>query len=124
MDDYGIEELFDFYNVFYGSLCLGIFVSGTFSTLFKLKSTWILTALQFTSLIISIIISLTKWEPGNWFIFIFMFWSGLLDGCAYVKTFSRIHEEEHQTRKMFSLGITTIITSLGIVIGAVASMLI
>lgn len=79
--------------------------------------------MQFTSIIVLIIISLTKWVPGNWFIFIIMFWSGLLDGCAYVKTFFRIHKEEHQARKVFSLGITTLVTSLGIVIGAVASIL-
>lgn len=103
---------------------MGFFVSGTFSTLFKLKSIWILTILQFINLIIIIIISLAKWVPGNWFILIIMFWTGLLEGCAYVKTFYRIHKEEHQARKMFSLGITTIITSLGIVIGSVASIFI
>lgn len=115
--------MFDFYNAFHGAQCAGFLISGTFSTFLKIKSIWILSILQFINLIIMIIISITKWIPLNWFILIIMFWTGLIEGCAYVKTFYRIHKEEHQARKRFSLGMTTIITSLGIIVGAVASIL-
>lgn len=118
-----LDDAFEFYNFFHGSLCFGFFIAGTFSTLFKLKSIWILTFLQFINLMILVVISVTKWIPGNWFIAIIMFWIGLIEGCAYVKTFYKIHKEEHQARRKFSLGMTTIVTSLGIIIGVVASIL-
>lgn len=77
--------------------------------------------MQFINFLILLFFYLTKWVPGNWFILIIMFWTGLLEGCVYVKTFDRIYEEEHPVRKKFSLGMTTIITSLGIIIADIAS---
>lgn len=79
--------------------------------------------MQFINLIILIVFYVTGGILGNWFISVMMFWTGLIEGCAYVKTFYKIHEEEHQARKKFSLGMTTIVTSLGIIVGAVVSIL-
>lgn len=63
-----------------------------------------------------------KWVPGNWIFYILILWIGLLEGGVYVKTFYRIHEEEHSVRKQFSLGITTVVISLGIIVSGVASI--
>lgn len=116
-----LESFDHFLNTFHGIQVLGFLISGTFSSFFKLKTIWILPNLQLLNFLILLFFSLTKWVPGNWFILIVLFWTGILEGCVYVKTFERIYEEEHPARKKFSLGMTTIITSFGIIIGDIAA---
>lgn len=73
-------------------------------------------------MIILLIVNLTRWVPDNWIFYILILWIGLLEGGVYTKTLYRIHNEEHPLRKQFSLGFTTIIISLAIIVGGFASI--
>lgn len=119
---YFVHDEYQVFNVFHGIQFIGFFLAGTFHSYLKLKSIWLFPILQLINMIILFILYLMKWVPDNWIFYILILWIGLLEGGVYVKTFYRIHKEEHSVRKQFSLGISTIVISLGIIVSGVASI--
>lgn len=58
-----------------------------------------------------------------WFLLPMSIWMGLTFGTVYLNTFLRIHSEEIDLRKKFTLGVTTIGSSFGLIIAGVLDII-
>lgn len=62
-------------------------------------------------------------EEIIWFLLPMSIWLGLTFGTVYLNTFLRIHCEEIDLRKKFTLGVTTIGSSFGLIVAGVLDII-
>jgi battenin len=62
------------------------------------------------------------WIPNVYFVFMIIFWEGLLGGAVYVNTFAEILEEVPEEDREFSLGATSVSDSGGICVAGFIGM--
>lgn len=61
-------------------------------------------------------------SSGIYFVFLLIFWEGLLGGAAYVNTFHRVSEESEDREREFSLGISSLADSSAIGMAGVVAL--
>lgn len=89
---------------------------------FKINRIWIPALLNFLGMIVLVLVfrfGRNFTEEIIWFLLPMSIWMGLTFGTVYLNTFLRIYCEENDLRKKFTLGVTTIGSSFGLVIAGV-----
>jgi len=81
------REFYPFYNLLYQ---LGVFVSRSSTPFIRIHNLYLPSFLQIANLALLICQSLFDFLPNVYFIFIVIFWEGLLGGAVYVNTFAEI----------------------------------
>jgi battenin len=109
--------------VTYGTIYqIGVFISRSSGSFIKIGHLYTLGFLQLINLIVCILQSVYMFIPNIWFVFILIFYEGLLGGGAYVNTFMKVSEEVAMNEREFALGCVGISDSFGIVLAASVSM--
>ncbi|KAI3387075.1 hypothetical protein SNEBB_000640 [Seison nebaliae] len=101
---------------------LGVFISRSSLSFFKIKKLWLLPILQFANLLFIMFHVLYCFIPNISIIFIFIFWEGLLGGSAYVNTFYQIREKFSADIREYCLGVASLGDSFGIVLSGILSV--
>ncbi|KAI9733683.1 MAG: G1/S-specific cyclin cln3 [Cirrosporium novae-zelandiae] len=101
------------YNAIYQA---GVFISRSSTPFFRVHHLYIPSFLQIANLTLLILQSLFNFIPNVYFIFLIIFWEGLLGGLVYVNTFAEITDHIPKEDREFSLGATSVSDSGGICI--------
>ncbi|CAF1095095.1 unnamed protein product, partial [Didymodactylos carnosus] len=134
----GLYELIFFRNVYIGKELvkhdeqyrwfsvdyqLGVFISRSSVSLFRVKYLFILPIIQFINLILFFLcVFRTAHIPSIWLVFALVLWEGLIGGCAYVNTFYKITNEIPERDREFSMGVASIGDSVGITIAGFSAI--
>ncbi|ODV84434.1 hypothetical protein CANARDRAFT_29282 [[Candida] arabinofermentans NRRL YB-2248] len=111
--------------VTYGTLYqLGVFISRSSGSFIRVKRVWIPSILQMFNLVICIIQALFVIIPNIYFLFVLIFYEGLLGGLSYVNTFMLASEKTSLYEREFAMGCVGISDSAGIVLAATLAMFI
>ncbi|GMF07298.1 unnamed protein product [Ambrosiozyma monospora] len=109
--------------VTYGTLYqLGVFISRSSGSFFRIKHLSIPPTLQTINMIICILQSLFMFIPNIWIMFVLIFYEGLLGGSGYVNTYMNVTEFTQLEEREFAMGCVSISDSAGIVLAATISM--
>lgn len=101
---------------------VGVFISRSSGLIFRLRRLYVPAVLQTINVAICIIQSLYMVIPNVYFMFLLIFYEGLLGGLAYVNTFMKVSETVPEEDREFSMGAVGISDSSGIVIAGMVSM--
>jgi battenin len=117
---------FSNYRSFYPTYALiyqaGVFISRSSTPFIRVQSLYTPSLLQVLNFFLLLTQALWYWIPSIWFIFVLIFWEGLLGGAVYVNTFARIMDEVPATDREFSLGATSVSDSAGICIAGLIGL--
>jgi battenin len=112
------ESPFKRYRAFYptyGALYqLGVFISRSSLALFRINTLYIPSFLQVANLALLTAQALVWFLPNVYFVFIIVFWEGLLGGLVYVSTYAAVREDIPEEEREFSLGAVSVSDSAGI----------
>ena len=112
------ESPFKHYRAFYptyGALYqLGVFISRSSLALFRIKTLYVPSFLQVANLALLTAQALVWFLPNVYFVFIIVFWEGLLGGLVYVSTYAAVREDIPEEEREFSLGAVSVSDSAGI----------
>jgi len=102
----------------------GVFLSRSSVNIFPIKKLWILPILQGVNLLLILAQVAFKFLPSVWFVFVIMFYEGLLGGATYCNAFYQIRNSSKIATKWkeFSLGVTSVSDSIGITLAAVVGI--
>ena len=107
------------YNFLYQS---GVFISRSSTPFFRIHKLYPPSALQCVNLVILFTHAMYPFLPSVWFVFVVIFWEGLLGGLVYVNTFAEISDTVSKEDREFSLSATTVSDSGGICVAGFISM--
>lgn len=120
------ESPFNEYRAFYPTYNalyqLGVFISRSSLPFVRVNSLYTPTLLQGLNLTALIFQAMYGYLPSVYWIFLVVFWEGLLGGLVYVSTFRRIAEDIPEPDREFSLGATTVSDSAGICIAGLIGL--
>ena len=109
---------FSHYRAFYptyGALYqAGVFISRSSLPLLRIRSLYTPSMLQVFNFTLLTAHAIHPFLPSVWWVFVIVFWEGLLGGLVYVSTFAAVSEEVHPEEREFSLGAVTVSDSAGI----------
>ncbi|SMQ46658.1 unnamed protein product [Zymoseptoria tritici ST99CH_3D7] len=98
-----------FYPTYGAIYQLGVFISRSSLPFIRIRSLYVPTLLQVLNLAGLTLHALWPFIPTVWFVFVIVFWEGLLGGLVYVSTFAAIREDIPEEDREFSLGATNMI---------------
>ena len=107
------------YNAIYQT---GVFISRSSMPFFRVHNLYVPSLLQVLNLLVLIFHSIFNFIPNVYFVFILIFWEGLLGGLVYVNTFAEILDTIPKEDREFSLGATSVSDSGGICIAGFVGM--
>ena len=107
------------YNAIYQA---GVFISRSSTPVLRIRNLYLPSILQVVNLGILIMQSLYGFLPTVWWVFLIIFWEGLLGGAVYVNTFAEILEKVDESEREFSLSATTVSDSGGICVSGFLSL--
>ncbi|RDW75738.1 hypothetical protein BP5796_06559 [Coleophoma crateriformis] len=113
------RSFYPFYNFLYQ---VGVFIARSSTPFYRIHNLYLPSIFQMGNLFLLISHSLYNWIPSVYFIFIIVFWEGLLGGAVYVNTFAEIMEKVPEGEREFSLGATSVSDSGGICIAGFVGM--
>ena len=112
------ETPFKHYRAFYPTYStlyqLGVFASRSSLPFLRIRTLYTPAILQLLNLALLTAHATKPFIPNVYFVFVIIFWEGLLGGLVYVSTFAAIREEVPEEDREFSLGATTVSDSGGI----------
>ncbi|KAF2766588.1 batten's disease protein Cln3 [Teratosphaeria nubilosa] len=103
-----------FYPTYGAIYQLGVFISRSSLPFIRIRTLYVPSILQIMNLVALTAHALVPYIPNVWFVFVIVFWEGLLGGLVYVSTFAAIREEVAEEEREFSLGAVTVSDSGGI----------
>ncbi|RWS17713.1 Battenin-like protein [Dinothrombium tinctorium] len=112
-------EQYRWYQVIYQA---GVLISRSSVNIFKIKYLWLLPILQGLNVLLLLIQILSPFIPFIYIVFGIILYEGLLGGAAYVNTFYRISVESSPRHKEFSMSVTTLADSTGIMLAGFTSI--
>lgn len=108
---------------FYGFLYqLGVFISRSSVSWFRIHNLYLPSLLQVGNLLLLTLHALWDFIPSVYIVFVVIFWEGLLGGAVYVNTFAEIMENVPLEEREFSLGATSVSDSGGICVAGFLGM--
>ncbi|KAF3083917.1 battenin CLN3 protein [Orbilia oligospora] len=113
------RDAYPTYNTIYQ---VGVFISRSSTPFIRVRYLYPPSILQFANLTLLTAHAIWNFIPNVWFIFLIIFWEGILGGLVYVNTFAEITDNVPHEDREFSLGATTVSDSGGICIAAFISM--
>lgn len=111
-----------FYPTYSAIYQFGVFLSRSSTPFVRIRALYPPSLLQLLNLAILIIHALFPFLPNVYFVFVMVFWEGLLGGAVYVNTFAEIGEKVERGEREFSLGAVSVSDSGGICIAGFLSM--
>lgn len=126
LDQKGMPFFFHKYRdiyVTYGTLYqLGVFISRSTASLFRMRKLYFLSMLQGINFMLSVFQSWDYVLKTPWPIMALIFYEGFLGGASYVNTFLNILEKLPPKEREFGLGSVSIADSFGVLIAAVIGL--
>jgi battenin len=116
------NEFRAFYPTYNAIYQVGVFISRTSIAFFRVPYLYAPSLLQALNLAILTLHAMFDFLPNVWFVFIIIFWEGLLGGLVYVNTFAEITDNIKPEDREFSLSATTVSDSAGICIAGFLGM--
>lgn len=117
------DSPFKHYRAFYPTYSTlyqaGVFISRSSLALFRIRALYTPAVLQCMNLALLTAHAMTPFIPSVYWIFITIFWEGLLGGLVYVSTFAAVREEVAEDEREFSLGAVTVADSTGIFLAGI-----
>ncbi|MCJ1472033.1 battenin CLN3 protein [Lambiella insularis] len=108
------------YRAFYPTYAFiyqaGVFLSRSSTPFLRLHRLYPPALLQCLNLALLVLEAMFHVAPSVWWVFVVVFWEGLLGGAVYVNTFAEILDTVEQGEREFSLGAVTVSDSGGIVV--------
>jgi battenin len=111
-----------FYPTYGAIYQLGVFISRSSLPFIRVRTLYTPSILQVLNLIGLTAHAMYPFIPSVYFVFVIVFWEGLLGGLVYVSTFAAIREEVPEEDREFSLGATTVSDSAGICLAGFVSI--
>ena len=99
-----------------------MFISRSSVNIFPIKRIWILPILQVANLFFVVFQVMFEFVPYFWIIFLLIFWEGLLGGAVYTNAFYLIAQKVEARYLEFSLGVTSVADTIGIVLAGVSAI--
>lgn len=112
----------DFYVTYSTLYQVGVFISRSTASFFRLRHLYLLSALQGLNFLIVIYQSWNYIVENPWPIMVLILYEGLLGGSSYVNTFLNILSDLPSNEVEFALGSVSIADSLGILIAAIIGL--
>ncbi|KAI2602481.1 Batten's disease protein Cln3 [Hypoxylon sp. NC1633] len=122
LDSTPFKEYRDFYPMYGFLYQLGVFVSRSSIAFLRIRNLYLPSFLQVGNLVVLMIHALVPFLPNVYFVFVIVFWEGLLGGAVYVNTFAEIMQNVPAPEREFSLGATSVSDSGGICIAGFVSV--
>jgi len=116
------QEYRSFYPTYNAIYQTGVFISRSSTPFFRIHHLYIPSFLQMLNLVMLTLHALFDFIPDVYFIFIVVFWEGLLGGLVYVSTFAEITDNVPKEDREFSLSATAVSDSAGICIAGFIGM--
>jgi battenin len=120
------ETPFKHYRSFYPTYAtiyqLGVFISRSSTPFIRIHALYPPSLLQCLNLVVLTLHALYGFIPNVYWIFVIVFWEGLLGGLVYVNTFAEIMDGVPEQDREFSLGATSVSDSGGICIAGFLGM--
>lgn len=104
------------------TLLVGVFISRSSGSIFRIHRLYIPSLLQCLNLVIFIYQSLYVILPNVYIIMVLVFYEGLLGGAAYVNTFMKVAEDMPASNREFAMGAVGLSDSAGVVCAALISL--
>ena len=111
-----------FYPVYNAIYQVGVFISRSSTPFFRIHNLYLPSFLQILNLILLTLHAIFDFIPNVYFIFLIIFWEGLLGGLVYVNTFAEILDTVPSEDREFSLGATSVSDSGGICVAGFIGM--
>ncbi|KAI9681288.1 MAG: battenin CLN3 protein [Caeruleum heppii] len=111
-----------FYPTYNAIYQVGVFISRSSTPFFRVHHLYFPSFLQCLNLALLILHALYDFIPSVYWVFLVVFWEGLLGGLVYVNTFAEITDRVHPQDREFSLGATSVSDSAGICIAGFVGM--
>ena len=115
----GYRSFYPTYNAIYQ---FGVFISRSSTPVLRIHHLYAPSLLQVANMVLLIAQSLWWFIPNVWFVFLVVFWEGLLGGAVYVNAFAEILENVPENDREFSLGATSVSDSAGVCIAGFLSL--
>jgi len=93
---------------------IGVFISRSSVNFFPIRRLWIPAVLQTLNVVILFLDAYFRFIPAIWFIFIIIFWEGLLGGGIYVNTYYRMSIDIEPKYREYSISVVSNADSFGI----------
>ncbi|TQW05629.1 CLN3 protein [Cordyceps javanica] len=113
------REFYPFYGFLYQ---LGVFISRSSISFVRIHRLYLPSFLQIGNLALLTLHAMLFFIPSVYFVFIIIFWEGLLGGAVYVNCFAEIMENVPEEEREFSLSATTVSDSGGICIAGLVGI--
>jgi battenin len=113
------REFYPTYNAIYQT---GVFISRSSTPFFRIHHLYTPSFLQVLNLAILLTHAVFDVIPNVYFVFLIVFWEGLLGGLVYVSTFAEIADNVPKSDREFSLSATSVSDSGGICIAGFIGM--
>ena len=115
-------EYRSFYPTYNAIYQLGVFISRSSTPVLRIHHLYAPSLLQVANLLLLTAQSLWWFIPNVWFVFLVVFWEGLLGGAVYVNAFAEILENVPENDREFSLGATSVSDSAGVCVAGFLSL--
>lgn len=116
------KEFREFYPMYGFLYQLGVFISRSSIPFVRIHNLYLPSFLQIGNLAFLTAHAMYDFIPSVYFIFIIVFWEGLLGGAVYVNTFAEILDKVPSEEREFSLSATSVSDSGGICIAGFLSI--
>ncbi|TQV95174.1 CLN3 protein [Cordyceps javanica] len=113
------REFYPFYGFLYQ---LGVFISRSSISFVRIHRLYLPSFLQIGNLALLTLHAMLFFIPSVYFVFIIIFWEGLLGGAVYVNCFAEIMENVPEEEREFSLSATTLRTGASVISCALLSL--
>uniref|UniRef100_A0A7S1SIY3 Battenin n=1 Tax=Tetraselmis chuii TaxID=63592 RepID=A0A7S1SIY3_9CHLO len=109
---------------------LGVLVSRSSTSVFRISTLWPLPVLQGLNAGAMLLLIVTLGNAGGgsggaetrWLVWLLVVWEGLLGGATYVNAFTNLSEFTSAREREFAMGITSLADSIGICLAALSSL--
>ncbi|KAH8705664.1 putative Golgi integral membrane protein, partial [Talaromyces proteolyticus] len=116
------EQFRAFYPAYNAVYQIGVFISRSSTPFFRIHNLYLPSFLQVINLTLLTLHAVFNFLPNVYFIFLVIFWEGLLGGLVYVNTFAEIGDRVPVEDREFSLAAATVSDSAGICVAGFLGM--
>ena len=110
------------YRWYYFTYNLGVFISRSSTTFYRVNNLWVPTLLQYGIFTLLLLQVLFPYIPDIFVCFAIILVEGLCGGAVYANAFLNVSEQIEETYREFSMGVTGAADSTGITIASLVSI--
>lgn len=115
----GGKKNVELYARFQFAYQVGVFVSRSSIEFVKVRRLWFLSLLQVINLVFLVTAALLMFITNPVWVYLIVFYEGLLGGAAYVNTFSQLRQAAPKHLREWAMTVTTVGDSVGVSLAAV-----